>query len=454
MSECRADLAHGTFASAEPTADQTSRAFQYALEAEKRAGQIPNLDQSLVQKVNRVGVVGAGTMGTGISIALLNGGLSVTMVDTNTAALEQAKSRIAVALERDVEKGRISPEGLAARLACFGTAGELDALADVDLVIEAVFEDLVVKAKVFAALDQVVRSDAILASNTSTLDLNTIADCVRDPTRVVGLHFFSPANVMKLVEIVRGRSTRADVLATAVALTARIGKVGVVSGVCDGFIGNRIFEEYLRQAWFLLEEGALPQQIDAAMQHWGMAMGPCRTMDLVGQDIGWAIRNRRRIEQPDRPYSHVIDRICELGRFGQKTGKGIYAYHGDRLPEPDPEIEQLIFEHSKSLGLTRRVVGDDEIVARCLLAMINEGAKILEEGIAFRSSDIDVVLLNGYGFRRQRGGAMFQADEIGLAKVVEDLAIFASGRHGWALEPASSLLAAARRGQTIQELAL
>jgi 3-hydroxyacyl-CoA dehydrogenase len=264
-----------------------------------------------------------------------------------------------------VDKGRITADEADARLTRFTGATTYEALAPADLVIEAVFEDMAVKTSVLQAVEAVVRPDAILASNTSTLDLDRIAQAVADPSRVVGLHFFSPANIMRLLEVVRGAKTAPDVLATAMALGKRPGKVSVVSGVCDGFIGNRMFEEYLRQVWFLLEEGALPQQIDAALERWGFAMGPCRTMDLVGQDIGWAIRQRRVVEQPNRPYSGVIDRICEMGRFGQKTGKGIYLYADGRTPSPDPEIETLILAYSEEIGVTRRAISDEEIVERC-----------------------------------------------------------------------------------------
>lgn len=417
------------------------------------AKRLPGLDRDVhARSVQTVGVVGGGLMGTGITIALLSAGLSVTMVELRDEALAKAQATVRQTIERDVAKGRIDRETADARIAAFSPARSLDALAAVDLAVEAVFEDMAVKRKIFSALDAVTRLDTILASNTSTLDLDEIASCVRDPSRVVGLHFFSPANIMKLLEVVRGRQTAPDVLVTAMTLAKRIGKVGVVAGVCDGFIGNRIFEEYLRQVYFMLEEGALPQQIDAAMEKWGMAMGPCRTMDLVGQDIGWAIRKRRVIEQPDRPYSGVIDRICDLGRFGQKTSKGIYAYSDGRTATVDPEIDRLIIDYSAEIGLMRRSIDDDEIVMRCLLAMAHEGAQIVEEGVACRPVDVDVVLLNGYGFPRERGGPMFQADCIGLSSVAEKIASFASGRNGWAWKPASLIETLARRNRTFDDL--
>lgn len=280
-------------------------------------------------------------------------------------------------------------------------------LADIsghELVIEAVFEEMSVKKQVFETLDKMADEGAILASNTSTLDLDQIADFTSRPQDVVGLHFFSPANLMKLLEVVRGAKTSDETLVTAMGFARQIRKAGVVAGVCDGFIGNRMFEEYLRQAYFLLEEGALPHQIDGAMERWGMAMGPLRTMDLAGQDIGWNIRKRRAVEQPDRPYSRIPDLICERGWFGQKSGRGYYRYHTRSKPEIDPEVEAIILAESDRLGLRRRDISEEEIVDRCLFALANEGAKLLKEGIAARPLDIDTVWMNGYGFPRFRGG--------------------------------------------------
>lgn len=430
-----------------------SRALRHAFLAERIAGKMPATDaEALPRKISTVAVVGAGTMGTGIAIALLNGGLSVTLIEPREAALNKARSTIAGSIRRDAEKGRIDATTAEARSRALSTSTDLTAASGVDLVIEAVFEDIDVKREVFTKLDAITRPDAILASNTSTLDLDLIAGFARDPSRVVGLHFFSPANVMRLLEIVRGKETAADVLATAIAIGKRIGKVPVVSGVCDGFIGNRMFEEYLRQAWFLLEEGALPQQIDAALERWGMAMGPCRTMDLVGQDIGWAIRKRRAVEHPERPYSGVIDRICEQGRLGQKAGSGIYAYPDGRTAEPDPAIEQLIVDYSRENGVERRAIEDAEIVERCLLALINEGARIVGEGIAYRPADVDTVYLNGYGFPRTRGGPMFQADLMGLPAVLDRLRHLEGMCHGWAWSPAPLLVELSERGDGLGRL--
>jgi 3-hydroxyacyl-CoA dehydrogenase len=451
------DLAAGIAVEArafdELLSSEAAQGLRHAFFGERIVKKIPGLAVDVQpRQVRSVGVVGGGLMGTGIAISLLNAGFAVTLVEPRDKALSKAQIAIMKTLQRDVEKGRIEQSVADARLAALDPAPTLAALKDADLVIEAVFEDIAVKKEVFSSLELVTRPDTIFGSNTSTLDVDAIAASVNDPSRVVGLHFFSPANIMRLLEIVRGRETAPDVLATAMEVGQRMGKVCVVSGVCDGFIGNRIFEEYLRQVWFLIEEGAAPQQIDAAMEQWGMAMGPCRTMDLVGQDIGWAIRKRRAVEQPDRPYSGVIDRICELGRFGLKTGKGIYDYPDGRTPVFDTEIEELITRHSAELGLTRRAVGDDEIVDRCLLAMINEGAKIVGEGIAYRPVDVDMTLLNGYGFARERGGPMFQADQAGLPSLLDRLRARASDRNGWAWAPAPLIEALLAGGDRFENL--
>jgi 3-hydroxyacyl-CoA dehydrogenase len=402
--------------------------------------------------IGRVAVVGAGTMGAGIALALLNAGRHVTLSDRSPHMLERAQAGIAKLIARDVEKGRIDAAEASARKDRLSLSAGLEGAADADLVIEAVFEDMAVKREVFAALDAVVRPDAILASNTSTLDLDAIAAATAHPARVVGLHFFSPAHVMKLVEVVRGADTAPQVVEAARRFVADIGKVGVVSGVCDGFIGNRIFEEELRQAYLLVEEGAAPEDVDAALEAFGMAMGPFKVMDLAGQDIGWSIRKRRAESQPERPYSRFPDKVCQLGRFGQKTGRGVYLYPDGRTPEVDPEIEALAVAHSKEIGVERRAVGPEEIVERCLLAMVNEGAHILAEGIAERPADIDTVFVQGYGFPRDRGGPMTYADSLGLPHVVTRLRALAQGREGWPFAPADLLVRLADSGQSLASL--
>jgi 3-hydroxyacyl-CoA dehydrogenase len=307
-------------------------------------------------------------------------------------------------------------------------------IADADIVIEAVFEEMGVKEVVFRKLDEVMKPGAILATNTSTLDVDRIASFTKRPQDVVGTHFFSPANVMKLLEVVRGSQTAKDVLATVMALGKKIKKTAVVSGVCDGFIGNRMLAQYIRQAGELLQEGALPQQIDAAMERFGMAMGPLRVGDLAGNDIGWAVRKHRYAMDPNYTFPKVYDRLCEMGRFGQKTGAGWYRYEpGRRDPIPDPVVEEMIVQCSREAGITRRRIGDEEIVQRLVYALVNEGAKIVEEGIAQRASDVDMVYLTGYGFPVWRGGPMHYANEVGLSSVVA-----AMRRFGW--EPAKSLI--------------
>jgi len=314
-------------------------------------------------------------------------------------------------------------------------------------VIEAVFEDMAVKEQVFRRLDEVMKPGAILATNTSTLDVDRIASFTRRPGDVIGTHFFSPANVMKLLEIVRGAETSKDVLATAMALSKRLRKTGVVSGVCDGFIGNRMLEQYLRQCLFLVEEGALPQEVDAALEAFGLAMGPFRMSDLAGNDVGWYIRKRRYVEKPHVRYSKIADRICERGRFGQKTGAGWYRYEpGRREAIPDPVVEELVVAYRRELGLAPRKISREEIVERAVFALVNEGAKIVEEGIALRASDVDMVYLTGYGFPARRGGPMHYADSVGLYNVVRAMSRFAANPHGdpafWTPAPLLARLAA------------
>lgn len=427
-------------------ADPASRGLRHVFLAERAAARLPaSLAGGAVRPVGKVAVIGAGVMGSGITTALLAAGLPVALVDPDHAALDRARSRIGDVFRHDMHKGRMTDEGVQARLAALATTTAIEAaVADADLVIEAVFEDMAVKRAVFATLDRVAPPGAILASNTSTLDVDALADVVRDPGRVLGLHFFSPANVMRLVELVRGARTRPEVLGTAMAFVRRIGKVGVVAGVCDGFIGNRMFEELLRQAYFLLEAGALPQQVDRAMEAFGFAMGPFRVMDLAGQDIGWRIRQRRAIEQPERPYSAIPDRICELGRFGQKTEAGFYRYPDGRKPVVDPDIDALVIAYSREIGVERRTIADEEIVERCVLALVNEGARLLDEGIAWRAGDIDVVWTAGYGFPATRGGPMFHAEQVGLSRVLASIERFAAGDQGWAWQPADLLRRQAR----------
>ena len=409
-----------------------SRALRHAFFAERAAAKIPDVPEDTpLRKVARVAVIGAGTMGGGITANFLTAGIPVTLLEVKKEALDKGQAAIRGNYEASVKKGRLKPQQVEERMALLELTQSYDDLKDADLVIEAVFEDIAVKEGVFRKLDEVMKPGAILASNTSTLDLNRIASFTKRPADVIGTHFFSPANVMKLLEVVRGEKTAKDVLATVMGISKKIRKTAVVSGVCDGFIGNRMVEQYLRQALFLLEEGATPRQVDRAVEKWGMAMGPFRMSDLAGNDIGWAIRKRRYRERPDMKYSKIADRLCEQGRFGQKTGLGWYRYEaGRRDAIPDPAVEKMIVDYSAEIGAQRRRIGDEEIVQRLIFALVNEGAAILEEGVASRASDIDMVYLTGYGFPPYCGGPMFYADEVGLYNVVATMKRLAANPHG------------------------
>lgn len=409
-----------------------SRALRHAFFAERAASKIPDVPEDTpTRKVERMAVIGAGTMGGGITMNFLNIGVPVTMLEMKQEALDRGVATIRKNYEGTVKKGRLTQQQAEERMALLKPTLSYDDIKDTDMVIEAVFEEIGVKETVFKKLDSVMKPGAILASNTSTLDVNKIADFTKRPQDVIGTHFFSPANVMKLLEVVRGAKTAKDVLATTMALGKKIKKTAVVSGVCDGFIGNRMVEQYIRQAFFLLDEGATPRQVDRAVEKWGMAMGPFRMSDLAGNDIGWAIRKRRYQEHPDMKYSKIGDKLAEQGRFGQKTGKGWYLYEaGRRDAIPDPAVEQMIVEHSKEIGLTRRKINDEEIIHRLVFALVNEAAYILEEGVALRASDIDMVYLTGYGFPIHRGGPMLYADEVGLFNVVQAMQRFAANPHG------------------------
>ncbi|HYA75874.1 MAG TPA: 3-hydroxyacyl-CoA dehydrogenase NAD-binding domain-containing protein [Burkholderiaceae bacterium] len=400
-----------------------SRALRHVFAAERAASKVDGLPADTpLREIRKVGIVGAGTMGGGIAMSFTNAGLPVVLLEVNQAALDRGLSTIRKNYEVSLTRGKISQDQLDARMARIEPTLRYEDLAATDLVIEAVFEELSAKQAVFETLDKTLRRGAILASNTSTLDLNRIAQFTSRPGDVIGLHFFSPANVMRLLEVVRGERTSADVLATAMQLAKRIRKVAVVSGVCDGFIGNRMLARYGAAANDLLNLGASPQQVDRALEQFGMAMGIFRVGDLAGLDIGWAIRKRRGAEHPELDLSSVADRICEAGRYGQKTGAGWYRYDpGRREPLSDPAVEQIIEQWRKERGYTPRTVRDGEIVERCIYALVNEGARILEDGIAQRASDIDVVYLNGYGFPAHRGGPMHYANEVGLPNVVRAL---------------------------------
>ena len=427
-----------------------SKALRHAFFGERAASKIPDVPADTpLRDIRSAAVIGAGTMGGGIAMNFANAGLPVKVLEAKQEALDKGLATIRKNYENSMRKGKLTQEQLDKRLGLISGTLSYDDIGQADIVIEAVFEDMGVKEAVFKKLDDVMKPGAILASNTSTLDVDKIAAFTKRPQEVIGTHFFSPANVMKLLEIVRGAKTAKDVLATTMALAKTIRKTGVVSGVCDGFIGNRMVEQYIRQAGFLLEEGCLPEQVDKAIEKFGFAMGPFRMSDLAGNDIGWYIRKRRYVEKPDVTYSKIADLLCEKGRFGQKTSAGWYDYKsGDRKAYPSDEVNQMIIAHSKDLGIERRKISDQEIVERLVYALVNEGALILEEGIALRASDIDMVYLTGYGFPLFRGGPMFYADTVGLSNVLMSIHRYAKGRHPEAWVPAPLLSKLASESKT------
>ncbi|MGB4118149.1 MAG: 3-hydroxyacyl-CoA dehydrogenase NAD-binding domain-containing protein [Polaromonas sp.] len=403
------------------------RALRHIFMAERAASKIPDVPADTPKRdIKSIAVIGAGTMGGGISMNFLNAGIPVKMLEMKQDALDRGIATIRKNYEAQVKKGKLKQDKYEQRMAMLTTTLSYDDLGEADMVIEAVFEDLGVKEKVFKELDRVMKPGAILASNTSTLDMNQIAAFTKRPQDVIGTHFFSPANIMKLLEVVRGEKTGKDVLATVMALGKKIKKTSVVSGVCDGFIGNRMIEQYGRQGGFLLDEGCTPAQVDKAIEKFGFMMGPFRMGDLAGNDIGFAIRKRRYVEKPGMKYSKTADLLCEKGRFGQKTGAGWYDYiPGKRDAIPNAEVVTMIEEHRKSLGITPRKISDEEIVQRLVYSLVNEAAHILEEGIASKASDIDMVYLMGYGFPIYRGGPMNYANEVGLFNVVQAMNRFA-----------------------------
>ena len=428
-----------------------SRALRHVFQAERAAAKVPGLPEGTVLRpIARVGVIGAGTMGGGITMNFLNAGIPVVLLEMKQEALDRGLATIRKNYENSMKKGKLKPEQVEQRMGLITPTLEYAALKDADLIVEAVFEEMGVKEAVFRQLDAVAKPGAILASNTSYLDIDRIATFTQRPQDVIGMHFFSPANVMRLLEIVRGAQTAPDVLATSLQLAKQIKKVAVVSGVCDGFIGNRMLARYGAAAQGLINAGALPQQIDGALQKFGLAMGPFRMGDLAGLDIGWATRKRKAAEAGVEMKPIVADKLCEAGRFGQKTGAGWYRYEaGNRTPLPDSVTEQLIADYRAAHGITPRKISDEEIVERCIFALVNEGARILEEGIAARASDIDLVYLNGYGFPLHRGGPMLYADTVGLPQVVRSLRRFAAepgADASW--QPAPLLVRLAEEGRS------
>jgi len=417
-----------------------SKSLRHLFFAERQANKVDGISKEVpIAKIQSVSVIGAGTMGTGIAMNFLNVGIPVTIIDTNDETLQKGIDTIKKNYLSTVEKGRLSAEDRDRRVALLHGSTALSSVSESDLVVEAVFEEMAVKKAIFLELDSVAKPSAILATNTSTLDVNEIASVTKRSEQVIGLHFFSPANVMQLLEVVRADKTSKEVVATSMSLAKKIKKIPVCVGVCDGFVGNRMIHTYLREAEYLIEEGALPQQVDHAIESFGFAMGPFRMCDLAGLDIGWAIRKRRKSEGlVSKRYVSIPDQLCERGWFGQKTGGGYYTYEsGSRVPIVNPEVNAIVENASSEKGITRRKIEANEIVDRLMYALINEGSAILAEGVAQRASDIDVIYAAGYGFPRYRGGPMFYAQTIGLSNVVEGIERYSNQAHGehWQVSP-------------------
>ena len=436
-------------------ASDQSAAQRHAFFAEREATKIPDVPRETQPlPIEQAAVIGCGTMGGGIAMTFANAGIPVTIIDVSEEALDKGLAVVAKNYAATVSKGRLSQGEMDARLACIAGSVGYEDVRGADIVVEAVFERMDLKQEIFRQLDAVCKPDAVLATNTSTLDVNEIAAVTSRPESVIGTHFFSPANVMRLMENVRGVRSSARTIATVMQLAKRLGKVGVLVGVCDGFVGNRMLAPYLREAEFLLEEGAFPQQIDRVIYEFGLPMGPFQMSDLAGNDVSWFIRQRQAATRPPHlRYSVVADRICEQGRFGQKTGAGWYRYEpGNRTPVPDPIVESVIAEAAAEAGIARCTISDDEIVPRCLYPLVNEGAKILDEGIALRAGDIDVVWMHGYGFPRYRGGPLFWADLVGLRTIYDAMSRL-HDEHGEWLEPAPLLKRLAEQGKGFGDVA-
>ncbi len=431
-------------------------AQRYAFFGEREVARVPDIPKDTpVAKIDKVGIIGCGTMGGGIAMNFLNAGIPVTVLEIEQAALDRGLATVRANYERSVKSGRFTAEQVDERMARIEGTTDMGAFADVDMVIEAAVEKMDVKKQVFAKLDETCKPGAILATNTSTLDIDEIASATSRPEAVCGTHFFSPANVMKLMENVRGAKSSKETLATVMAVAKKIGKVGVMVGNCDGFVGNRMLYAYTRQANFLLEEGALPAQVDKVIYDFGFPMGPFQMSDLAGIDVGYYVREERdkRFGLTDKRTSKIADRLFEMGRYGQKNGKGWYLYdETTRARTSDPAVEALILEESGRLGIERREISDQEILERCLYPLVNEGARILEEGIAARPVDIDMVWLFGYGFPRYRGGPMFWADLVGLPTVLERLEAFRKIDPDW-IEPAPLLRELAGAGKGFKDFA-
>jgi 3-hydroxyacyl-CoA dehydrogenase len=425
-----------------------SKAMIHVFFGEREVAKIPDVPKDTpVIPVNSVAVVGAGTMGGGIAMSFVNAGIPVTLKETDQAALDKGLNTIRKNYETSVKRGRFTPEFVEERLKLIKPTLTYDDFGKADMVIEAVFEGMALKKQVFGELDRVCKPGSILASNTSTLNIDEIAGATKRPQSVIGTHFFSPANVMRLLEIVRGKASGKDVIATCMQLSKKIGKIGVLVGNCRGFVGNRMFGPYRREAQFLAEEGAAVQDVDAALYDYGMAMGPMAVGDLAGLDVGWRIRKEfKHTEKPGVRQPIAEDKLCEMGRYGQKTGAGWYKYDENRRAIPDPEVARLVAQWAAEAGIKQHPISKEEIVDRCIYALVNEGARILEEGYALRAVDIDIIYINGYGFPAHRGGPMWYADTVGLKKVYDRISEF-HAQHGYWWEPAPLLKKLAEEGK-------
>jgi 3-hydroxyacyl-CoA dehydrogenase len=434
-------------------ASDQCRALIHAFFAERAVSKIPDIPRdTAVFPIRRAAVVGAGTMGGGISMALANAGIAVLLKDADQFALDRGFATIQKNYDSSVRRGRLTQDAVAQRMALIQPQTTYDAFDTADIIIEAVFESMALKKHVFAELDRIARPDCVLASNTSTLNVDEIASVTSRPNMVVGLHFFSPANVMRLVEIVRGQATGREVIATCLALTKTLRKVGVVVGNCRGFVGNRMMFPYMREAQFLVEEGVTPWHVDKVLYDWGMAMGIFAVDDMAGIDVGWRVRQEyKHLEKPGIRQPLMVDKLVEMGRLGQKTSGGWYRYDEQRKAIPDPGIEDLIKKTAREAGIPQGTISDEEILERCIYAMINEGARILQEGYALRASDIDTVYLTGYGFPSYRGGPMWYADTIGVKRVYERVGSFRQ-KFGEIWEPAPLLARLASEGRTFASL--
>ena len=431
-----------------------SKGMIHAFFGEREVAKIPGIGKETpVREIKKAAVIGAGTMGGGITMNFVNAGIPVILKESSSEALESGVATIRKNYANSVAKGRFSAEVMEQRMALITPQLTYDGFEQADIITEAVFEGMALKKEIFSALDSIAKPGCILASNTSTLSIDEIASVTKRPADVIGTHYFSPANVMRLLEIVRGEATGSDVIATCMGLAKKLNKVGVLVGNCRGFVGNRMIHCYGREAQFLVEEGAVPQQVDAALYNWGMAMGPLAMGDLAGLDVGWRIRKEfKHLEKPGVRVPLVADELCEMGRFGQKTGAGWYLYDEKRKPSPDPVVNDLIAKLTAQAGIQRRSVSDEEIIERTLYALVNEGARILEEKIALRPVDIDIIYLTGYGFPAYRGGPMFYADTIGLPEVYRRILEFET-QHGELWEPAPLLKKLANEEKTFMQWA-